>query len=209
MAEDERDTPTAIMDAAEELVLEHGLAGTTVDAVVDRAGVTKGTFFYHFDTKGELARALVERYAAHDESLMEQHMARAEEAADDPLGQVLIFVRLFEEQMDRLAEPYPGCMFASYCYQNEMFDAETAELVEESLLRWRRRLGEKFRAVLAERSPRREVEADELADMLTVIFEGSFILSKTLSEPEAVARQLRRYRDHLELLFGVGEDARS
>lgn len=201
MADDGRGTRTRIMDAAEELVLQNGLAGTTVDAIVGKAGITKGTFFYHFDTKGDLARALVERYEAHDEDLMEQHMSEAERRSDDPLEQVLAFVALFEEQMEELTVPYPGCLFASYCYQNQMFDEETAGIVEEGLLRWRRRLGSKLRDAVEMHRPRHEVDTEALADMLTAIFEGSFILSKTLSEPGAVARQLRQYRSYLRLLF--------
>lgn len=203
MAGDGRGTRTRIMDAAEELVLQNGLAGATVDGIVEEAGITKGTFFYHFDTKGDLARALVERYDAHDEELMERHMAEAERRSDDPLEQVLLFVRLFEEQMEELTEPYPGCLFASYCYQNQMFDQETAEIVEEGLLRWRRRLGAKLRDAAEVHPTRHDVDPEALADMLTAIFEGSFILSKTLSEPEAVARQLGQYRGYLGLLFGA------
>lgn len=200
--DDERtDTRTALMDAAESLVLEHGLAGTTVDAVVEEAGVTKGTFFYHFDTKAELARALVQRYADHDEDLMDRHMVEAESRSDDPLEQVLIFVKLFEEQMERLAEPYPGCLFASYCYQSELFGEQTRATVEDGLLRWRRRLGEKFGRALEDRPPRRDVDPGDLADSLTAIFEGSFILSKTLDDPGLIARQLSLFRAYLEGLF--------
>lgn len=195
------DTPIRIMDAAEELILERGLAGTTVDAVVESAGVTKGTFFYHFDTKDDLARALVERYDTHDEELMDRYLAEAQDLADDPLEQVLLFVERFEEQMEALTEPFPGCLFASYCYQNQLFDGETAAVVEDGLLRWRRRLGEKFRLIMETREPARDVKPEELADMLTAVFEGSFILSKTLAEPRAVARQLRQYRNYVELLF--------
>lgn len=194
-------TRARIMDAAEEMILEHGLAGTTVAAVVERAGITKGTFFYHFDTKADLARSLVERYEAHDEDLMERHMAEAERRSDDPLEQVLIFVRLFEERMEELTEPYPGCLFAAYCYQNRMFDDRTRRIVEEGLLRWRRRLGEKLREAMEAHPIRADVNAGGLADMLTVVFEGAFILSKTLAEPDTVARQLRLYRGYLELLF--------
>lgn len=203
MGDEGRGTRTRIMDAAEELVLQHGLAGTTVDAIVEMAGITKGTFFYHFDTKGDLARALVERYDAHDADLMQRHMAEAERRSDDPLEQVLVFVRLFEEQMEALTDPYPGCLFASYCYQNQLFDDETAEVVEEGLLRWRRWLGAKLRDAAEAHPSRREVDPEDLADMLTVTFEGSFILSKTLSEPGVVARQLRQYRDYVELLFAA------
>lgn len=189
------------MDAAEELLLEHGLAGTTVDAVVEKAGITKGTFFYHFDTKSDLARSLVERYEAHDEDLMARHMAEAEARSDDPLDQVLIFVRLFEERMGELTEPYPGCLFASWCYQNRMFDQETAAVVEGGLLRWRRRLTQRFRAIMDRYPPRADADPADLADMITVVFEGSFILSKTLAEPDAVVRQLGLYRSYLRLLF--------
>lgn len=203
MGDDGPGTRTRIMDAAEQLVLQHGLAGTTVNSVVEEAGVTKGTFFYHFDTKGDLARALVERYDAHDEHLMQRHMAEAERRSDDPLEQVLSFVRLFEEQMEALTDPYPGCLFASYCYQNQLFDDETAEIVEEGLLRWRRWLGAKLRDAAEAHPTRRGIDPEDLADMLTVTFEGSFILSKTLSEPGVVARQLRQYRGYVELLFGA------
>lgn len=199
--EDAQDTRSLLMDAAEKLLLRHGLAGTTVEAVVEEAGVTKGAFFYHFDSKDELARSLVERYEAHDQDLMDEHMAEAERRSEDPLEQVLIFVQLFEDQMEKLSEPYPGCLFASYCYQNEMFDEETKGIVQRGLLRWRERLADKFREVLEERTPSADVEPEDLADMLTVIFEGSFVLSKTLSEPQAIARQLAEYRNYVRLLF--------
>lgn len=205
MGTEAHDTRTVLMDAAEKLLLRHGLAGTTVEAVVEEAGVTKGTFFYHFDSKDELARSLVERYEAHDEDLMAGYMAEAERRSGDPLDQVLIFVRLFEDQMEKLAEPYPGCLFASYCYQNEMFDEKAKETVQRGLLRWRERLADKFGEVLEERTPSADVEPEDLADMLTVIFEGAFVLSKTLAEPQAIARQLRQYRIHLTLLFGEAD----
>lgn len=195
------DTRTAIMDAAEELVLDRGFAGTTVEAIIDRAGITKGTFFYHFDTKADLARAIVQRYAELDADHLDTNMTRAEEATDDPLEQVIHFVRLFERDMEELTEPYPGCLFASYCYQNQLFDRETLEIVEAGLLRWRRLLGEKLESAMDRHESRRPVDAGDLADMLLVAFEGGLVVSKTLDEPDAVANQLALYRTFLETLF--------
>lgn len=113
-----------------------------------------------------------------------------------------LLLRHGKDEMEKLVEPYPGCLFASYCYQNELFDEEAKETVQRGLLRWRERLAGKFREVLEERTPSAEVEPENLADMLTVIFEGAFVLSKTLTEPKAIARQLRQYRTCLRLLFG-------
>jgi TetR/AcrR family transcriptional repressor of nem operon len=49
--------------------------------------------------------------------------------------------------------------------------------------------------------PRLPIDPGSLADELTVIFEGAFILSRTLEEPKITAQQLRHYRNYLELLF--------
>lgn len=205
MARNGRDTRTVIMDAAEGLVLETGFAATSIDRLIQRAGVTKGTFFYHFDSKQALARALVERYAALDLGHLSDNLARAERLSRDPLQQLVIFVGLFQEAAADLSEPYPGCLFGAYCYEAGLFDDATLEIIRDSMRTWRSRLGGKLRQIAAERPPRFEVDLDSLADMLTVIFEGAFILSKTLRDPAVVAAQLGHYRNYLELLFAPGE----
>ena len=44
--------------------------------------------------------------------------------------------------------------------------------------------------------------------MISVVFEGAFILSRTLRKPQAVARQLAHYRNYLELLFPLNAQIR-
>ena len=46
------------------------------------------------------------------------------------------------------------------------------------------------------------LDAEAVGDMVTVIFEGAFVVSKSMNDPTTVARQLRQYRNYLELLFG-------
>ncbi len=203
MARNPEKTRTAIMDAAEALILDHGFAGTSVGSVVEMAGVTKGAFFHHFDTKADLARALVERYARWDREKLEGALERAERMSNDPLQQVLIVVTLFQEEAEELAEPYPGCLFASYGYQTELFDEETMDVARRAMLLWRDRLAEKFAEAAECSSPRVPVDPAGLADMITVIFEGAFIMSKTLEDPEVVAEQLGHYKRYVELVFGV------
>jgi len=43
-----------LADAAAELFLERGYAGTTVDDIARRAGVSRGTFFNYFEAKSDL-----------------------------------------------------------------------------------------------------------------------------------------------------------
>jgi TetR/AcrR family transcriptional repressor of nem operon len=203
MARNPEETRTKIMNAAEALILDHGFGGTTVEAVIARAGVTKGAFFHHFASKADLGHALVERYAALDAEHLERTLERAERLSRDPLQQVLLFVGLFEEELEALTEPYPGCLFASYCYQARLFDAQTMAVVRQAMQRWRERVGAKLREVANRHPPRAATDLDSLADMLLTIFEGAFVLSRTMEEPKLIARQLAHFRAYLELIFGT------
>jgi AcrR family transcriptional regulator len=51
-----------LMDAAEQLFLGRGIAATSVDAIVARADVAKGTFYLHFQSKEHLLAALQQRF---------------------------------------------------------------------------------------------------------------------------------------------------
>jgi AcrR family transcriptional regulator len=50
-----------VLDAAEALLLEGGPAALVLDAVAERAGVSKGGLLYHFANKPALVDGLVER----------------------------------------------------------------------------------------------------------------------------------------------------
>jgi AcrR family transcriptional regulator len=56
--ETSRDT---ILDAAQAVVLERGASHVTLDAVAERAGLSKGGVLYHFQNKEAMLAALVER----------------------------------------------------------------------------------------------------------------------------------------------------
>ena len=130
------------------------------------------------------------------------HLDAAEAATGDPLRQVLAFVDAYYHKAEALTEPYPGCLFASYCYEAGLFDEATLRIIDDTYLQWRSRLGARLERVAEQHPPRIPVSTESLADMLTVIFEGAFIVSKTLKAPGAVAAQIRHYRNYLLLLFG-------
>jgi AcrR family transcriptional regulator len=53
-------TRNAILDAAAEAFEAHGFAGASLSDILTRAGVTKGALYFHFASKDELAKALVD-----------------------------------------------------------------------------------------------------------------------------------------------------
>lgn len=52
-------TRAAIIQGAAQEFDEHGYVGASMDAVAERAGVTKGALYFHFGSKGDLAGAVI------------------------------------------------------------------------------------------------------------------------------------------------------
>ncbi|GGY07569.1 TetR/AcrR family transcriptional regulator [Streptomyces minutiscleroticus] len=49
----------ALLDAAARIIAEQGYAQTTVDSILTKSGVGKGTFYHFFGTKAGIAKAIV------------------------------------------------------------------------------------------------------------------------------------------------------
>lgn len=201
MNRNKQNTRTKIMDAAQGLILDYGFGGTTIDSVITLAGVSKGAFFHYFSSKAVLGLELVQRYAENDAEHLEQTLLRAEKLSDDPLQQMLISIKLFEQEIESLEEPFSGCLFASYLQQSELFDQNILDIIRKSLQLWRARVLNKLEKIEQKYPPNKDVDLESLADMLMVIFEGSFVLSQSLKENKIIAQQLSNYHTYLQLLF--------
>ncbi|MGV6826715.1 MAG: TetR/AcrR family transcriptional regulator [bacterium] len=194
-------TRNKIMDVAQGMVLDVGLSGTSVEKVIDKAEVTRSTFFYHFKTKHDLAEALIDRYASQDRDHFSHFMEKAEQLSRDPLQQILIFVGLFIEMTEQLEDPFPGCLYAAYCYQSGAISPEMIQTVEKMMRYWRENLCKKLEAVSAQYPSRIPVESYQVADHLLTTFEGAFILAKVMNEPKLASEQLIQCRNYIELLY--------
>jgi TetR/AcrR family transcriptional repressor of nem operon len=202
MTRDAAGTRTKILDAAEALIFSRGYGGTSVSAILERTDVTKGAFFHHFDSKRDLAYAVIERYAQRDGAMLDAFAARAEKLSRDPLQQILILITLYEETVTEQDGAPPGCLFASYSYQAGLFDERTNRLVRDAFGHWQDVVAPRFEAAIRAHPPRIEVSADELAMQGLSIFEGGLVLSRTFGRQDVLATQLRHYRNYVELLFG-------
>jgi len=194
-------TRERIMDIAQDAVLHKGLASTSIDEIIVEAGITKSGFFYHFRDKNDLAKALLQRYTDDEWKVFDQLFKQADELSEDPLHSFLIFLKLFAELMGDLPNGHPGCLIASYVYQDFMFSGEVRELTTEGHRIWRRRFRERLDRIAARYPSRIEVNLDDMADMLSAVADGGIILSKSLHDPSLLPRQILQYRAYVRLVF--------
>jgi AcrR family transcriptional regulator len=196
-------TRERILDFAYDAIVQKGFAATSIEELVEAAGITKSGFFYHFRDKNDMARQLFDRFLAEDESIVDTLANRARELSDDPLQSFLIFLNLYAQMMDDMETLHPGCMVASVTYQERLFDAEMRQMNVDYLLRTRRRFRQWLDEIVSKCPPRMEADLDGLADHLTIIVEGAIIYAKALRDPGMMGRQTRLFRNHIKLLFGA------
>ena len=207
MPRDGSATRTAILDAAERITFDRGFAGAQVERIIASAGVTKGGFFHHFASKQALADALITRWAETDAWHLEDKLARAQRLVQDPLEQLVVFVGLFVEEAEQ-SDPQstgelPGCLFASYTYQAGLFTPGTLDVLSHAMLAWRSRLRTLLDDVVRLHHPARPVDLDAVADQVTVVFEGAYVVSRAVADPGVVAAQLRLLRTQILVLFAT------
>ena len=191
-----------IMATAESIILNRGYSGTSIEEVINKAGITKGGFFYHFKGKNDLARKLILRYLGNDLAFFTEISNRARSLTEDPLQRFLLFLKLMAEAMQDLPGAHPGCLVASFTYEAEQFDDEVRALNAEGVLVWRKLFGEHLEAV-AEKYPMKiDQSFDDLADMLTSVIEGGIIMSKLLNDKNMLPNHILQYRDYVRLVFG-------
>ena len=194
-------TRSKILDLAYESIVEKGFAATSIDELVEAAGITKSGFFYHFKDKNDLARELFGRFLAEDEQIIDTLEARARELSDDPLQAMLIFLNLYSQMMDDMQALHPGCLVATVTYQERMFDSEVKRMNVEFLLGMRERFGRWFTEIANRNPPQINTDIEALADHLTAIVEGAIVMSKALKDEALMGKQTRLFRSYVKLLF--------
>src|SRR6476469_1917014 len=95
-------TRAQILEAGAMLLAERPPEALTVDAVVEAAGVAKGTFYYHFQSMEELAAAVGEKLGESFDELL----APARRGLRDPIARIsFAFTQFLDKAM---AEPRLG-----------------------------------------------------------------------------------------------------
>jgi len=190
-----------VLALAEAAVLEKGFAATSIDELIAGAGITKSGFFYHFRDKSELARALMQRYIATNDAILGDIFRRADELHEDPLHSFLIGLKLLADFVADLPGGHPGCLVASYCYQDQLFNREIRELMRQGNDGWRQLFQGRLDAILERYKPRVTVNSADLADMLNGLIDGGIIQGKVQRDPSIVPRQVLLFRDFIRLTF--------
>ncbi len=123
-------TKEAILDAAEAVLSEQGTQALTLNAVADRAGVSKGGLLYHFPTKDALVREMVARVIREFDDLIASYVASY--GGDAPGAYTRAYVEATFEILTGEARAYRRWSAITAAAA----DPEQAEPLNEAMRRW-------------------------------------------------------------------------
>ncbi|MDC6366199.1 MULTISPECIES: TetR/AcrR family transcriptional regulator [Flavobacteriaceae] len=196
-------TPTKdnIIKEATQLIFKNGFAGTSIDLILAKTGITKGAFFYHFKTKADLALALLNDFARYDAERLQQALNNTEEFSNSPKQRLLEFIQFFINLFEDLENP-PGCLYASVSNEQNTYSDEVKQVVFDGFTEWRRVFKMLFDDILNEHQVNvPDLDADSLLSHFNAVLEGAFILSKALYDPKIPVKQLKHLKNYYNLLF--------
>ena len=191
-----------ILKNAEAIILEKGFHATSIEDIMEMSAITKGGFFYHFENKNVLAKALVNRYLAQDDEIFARLGDQAKSLSEDPLHQLLIFLKLLSEMMRDMEGAHPGCLVASFTYENQQFQADIKDLIRQGILNWREMMLQWFSDINDVYEAKVSVSTETLADMFTVVIEGGIILARNFNNNQTLVEQILAYRTFVRSIYG-------
>jgi TetR/AcrR family transcriptional repressor of nem operon len=196
------ETRAKLLDAARDVIRTKGYAGSTVDDICATAGVTKGSFFHHFDSKEELGIAAVERFGAMAATLFGSAPYRAE---NDPRDRVLGYVD-FRIALLKGEIPLYTCLIGTTVQEAYASHPNLRDACDRMLSEHVGELTRDLAAAKARYAPDASWEPESVGYFMQCVLQGAFIFAKAKQSAEIATASLGHLRNYLVSLLGHPED---
>ncbi len=191
------DARTKLLNAAIEVVRRQGYAATSVDELCKKAGVTKGAFFHHFESKDALAVAAANHWSETTGALF---AGAPYHAPADPLDRVLAYID-FRRELLR-GTPAEFTCFAGTTLQEAFATSDDIRAACKASIFGH---AETLVADISEAMRRHKVKGDWTAQSLALhtqaVLQGAFILAKATGDAAVAVDSANHLRRYVELLF--------
>lgn len=194
-----------ILDATFRLIRERGFASTSVDDLCEAAGVTKGAFFHHFDSKETLGIAAAEHWSARTGEFF---AAAPYHAHKDPLKRVLGYVD-FRKAILKGGVSEFTCLVGTMVQEVHASSPAIRAACDASISDHAAKIEADIQAALDARKMKPDWTAKSLALHTQAVLQGAFILAKAKDGAAIAADSVDHLRRYLEMLFAPKKRAPS
>ena len=161
-----------LIDAAMRVFYRHGFHASSLDDILEDAGISRMTLYNHFKSKDELIVAAMRR---RDEIFRNRLMKFVESKAKSPRDRIAAVFDFHEEWF--AGDEFCGCMFINASAEFSVPDSAPRRLASEhklAIVRYLRELG--AAAGIA--------NAEETAEQLNLLLEGAIVGARVVGQVE-------------------------
>jgi TetR/AcrR family transcriptional repressor of nem operon len=198
------DARQRLMDAAYNLICEYSYGAVTIEAICARAAVKKGSFYYFFGSKSDLAVAAIDAWWHEREKVIDQ-LFRAEVPPVERLRSYLDFVAQIQLGVHARSGQLLGCplftLGAEICTQDER--------IRSRILEFLGRMHTAFTGAIADGQARGDIEgsnAEAKARALLSLYEGILTLARIENNPARVQNLSHDALDAIGVRMAVTAD---
>jgi TetR/AcrR family transcriptional regulator, transcriptional repressor for nem operon len=204
MSPSRHESKSRLLDAALHVIRAKGYAAATVDDICDYAGLTKGSFFHHFEGKEQLALAAADHFC----EMAKRIFATAPyQALSDPLDRLLGYVD-FRKAILRGELPEYTCLLGTMVQETYETHPALRAACEKGISEHAAALEADIAEVMRKHRPGAAWSPKSLALYTQAVIQGAFILAKSKNGPAVASECLDHLRRYLELLFNHANERR-
>jgi len=188
-------TREKVMNEAARLFHQQGFGATSINDIVAATGLKKGSLYFHFQGKDELALAILERSRTDFIGFLDALLD-----GSSP-GEALrnFFRGVLKRNLD--SGLVGGCIFGNTALEMGDKDPRYADLIRKVFLEWVDKLEGVIREAQATGEVRNDLSAHLLARQVVSTIEGCIMFAKV----EKDQRSFRNCLKGLEIMIGLGK----
>lgn len=180
-----------ILSSVHDLIHLQGFQATGLKQLFSASGTSSGSFYNYFESKDELAHALIDFQW---NQLKTRILEPAKTASDNPIEQV--FWMLEQLEIKHLAEPdcagcFLGNLIVELAKQDESFKHHLMQVFDD----WQTAIARMLEAGRNQLKP--EIEPTDLAEQLLVMIEGALLLGRLYNQSNRLKRHFNSVRQLL------------
>lgn len=200
------DTRTRLLEAARDVIRSQGYADTTVDDLCRAAGVTKGAFFHHFDSKEALGVAAAKFWS---ETTAAFFAAAPYHAPRDALARVLAYIDFRRAIIaGELAEF--TCLAGTMVQETHATHPAIRDACGAAIFDHADTLVADIESAMRERGVAGDWDAASLARHTQAVIQGAFVLAKASGSAQAgraiAIEQIDHLKRYVALLFDTSKE---
>ena len=175
-----------IIDASFELMLTKGYEGTSIQDITDRINATKGLIYHYFDSKKDVAAAVIEEAIKPAYNEFWGHTwDKLYGGGENPLENIIAVIdKLYEKRGGDFSKT--GCPLGNLILELSTKDLYLSRLTDEILIVWHAHIEKALLKAKEKRVIAKDADIINIGNFIIAGVEGCVMLSKSKHNKEAL-----------------------